>query len=116
MLTIGARLKLSQSSFKPVIGGGWSYVDYDRGEGIGRTRGDGIGVFGEAGAIYAIEKHQILALARWNLGLYQETTARPYSYTTYDGRQVDNTIETSGSGGSLTSSFAFLAGYGYVFR
>ena len=115
MLTIGARLKLSQAALKPVIGGGWSYVDYERGEGIGKTSGQGIGVFGEAGVIYALQKHQILAVARWNIGLFEERTTRPYSYTTYDGRQVDSVTTSSGSGG-LSSSFALMAGYGYVFR
>jgi hypothetical protein len=116
LLTIGARLKLSQAALQPVIGGGWSYVDYARGEGVGSTTGRGIGVFGEVGAIYAIQKHQILGLARWNLGLFEERTTRQYSYTSYDGQRVDTTTSSSGGSGSIASSFAFMAGYGYVFR
>lgn len=114
LLTIGARLKLSQAALKPVIGGGWSYIDYDRSHGTSRTRGEGIGVFAEAGVIYAIEHHQILALARWNLGLYEERATSPYSYTGYDGTRYDTQSTRTGDG--LSSSFAFLAGYGYVFR
>lgn len=116
LLTIGARLKLSQSSaFKPVIGGGWSYVDYKTKSGATRTSGQGIGVFGEIGAIYALQKHQLMALARWNIGLYDEQRYTETTYTTGDGQTYPTTM-SSGGRDALSSSFAFLAGYGYVFR
>jgi hypothetical protein len=115
LATIGARLKLSQSSFQPVIGGGWSYVDYEHTAGERRTKGEGIGVFGELGAIYAMGNHQLMGLVRCNIGLYQETRTEPASYTRYDGERI-NTYETRSGGGSLSSSFAFLAGYAYAFR
>jgi hypothetical protein len=116
LATIGARLKLSRRAIKPVIGGGWSYVDYDRAEAAGRTEGQGIGVFGETGAIWEIGRHQIMALARANIGIFEEKTTRPYSYTGYDGQRVDSFETASGRGGALSPTLAFLAGYAYVFR
>lgn len=115
LATIGGRLKLSQSSFQPVIGGGWSYVDYERGQGIGKTAGQGIGIFAEAGAMVAMGKHRIIGLARLNLGLYEERTTQQYSYATYNGDPQLSTYE-SRSGDSPVATFAFLGGYAYVFR
>ena len=115
LATIGGRLKLSRSAFKPVIGGGWSYASYEAAEGAVLTKGDGIGIFAETGAIHAIGNHQIFGLARVNLGLYEERTIRAFTSTTYDGRQY-NAMDTRTQDGPFATSFAFLAGYGYVFR
>lgn len=116
LAAIGARLKLSRRPIKPVIGGGWSYVDYDRGDGAGRTQGQGIGVFGETGVLWEIGKHQIMAIARANIGIYEEKTTRPYSYTGINGQRVDTFETSSGRSGALTPTLAFMAGYAYVFR
>ena len=106
-LTMGARVKLSHGhKVTPVIGGGWSYLDYTaRTESNSTVHGDGIGIFGESGVLVEIApEHQVFALGRLNLGLYRETT--PSAMSSFGDR----------NGSESTWTTALLAGYAYVFR
>lgn len=110
---LGARLKIGKSALQPVIGGGWSFVDWETTKRDERHKGKGIGAFGEGGILYSIANHQLMALARLNFGLYREEATR--LATNADGVQYRTTIY-SGSSSSITSTFSLLAGYAYVFR
>lgn len=111
VLTMGARVKLAQSSVVPVLGGGWSYSSHEATDGSRSVKGKGLGVFGELGLLVPIERHQLSALARLNLGLYRDVETEVF---TADGNTYRR--PTSYGGSSFAPSYALLAGYGYVFR